>query len=56
LFYFYFFVHFFDEEVEGLFVDVFSEGISDREGFLISERGVDDIKSHFSGFELKGVF
>ena len=56
LFNFDFFVHFFDEEVEGLFIDVFGEGISDRESFLISERGFDDIESHFSGFKLEGVF
>lgn len=52
---FYFFVHFLDEVGEGFFVDVFGEGVSEGDGFLVLERGVDHIESHLSGFEVERV-
>ena len=51
-----FFVHFFYEEGKGFFVYVFREGVSQGNGFLEFEGRVDDVDSHFSGFEVEGVF
>ena len=51
-----FFVHFFYQEGKGFFVNIFGEGVSEGDGFLEFKWGVDDIESHFSGFEVEGVF